>query len=361
MSTNTDTTFSGVAVAVAIQSSGFGSPDGTIAGLTTPLTLASGVVLGDAESGDAESGITIPNIVGVHRSVAVVAASFTESADAFQKAEVNGFSISWIMQGNGVTAANPISTNAGEAEVEDTIPGMDAIFQSAGLEAADGTTPVVEYTPSASANIYTTWKLWHGDLAFVFSDCLVESLTFEFTPGGFCIVTANVAVGTFDHTTAVDGFTFPTIDYEEMASLTGPTVENVAFDWYETHGFENLTVTIAAEIAKFGDSNVATTGERQSFTKRVISVNGTLYVEATTSDAHFTNLKGTTAPIEDIVFQVGTVTIADAIYNSFKMEVNNLQAKDIKYNRIGTALVVELNDAKATATTAGAEFMLTLN
>ena len=355
---NTDEAFDGVAVAVGVQSA-FGVVDGdaaAVAALTTPLTLASGCVLGDAESGDAESGITIPNLVGVYRDVAKVAGSYTESADAFQKADVSGFSISWQHQGNGATS----TPSVGEADLSVIIPGIEAIFESAGLVGSEGGAGgEQDYNPRSGANIYTTWKLWHGDLAFVFNDCLVESLEFAFTPGGFCIVTANILVGTFDTSTAVDGFTFPTIDYEEMASMTGPKVEGVAFDWYETHGFENLVVRLASEIAKFGDSNVATTGERQSMTKRVISVSGTLYVETADSDDHFQNLVSGSAPTIDMSFQVGTPS--DDPYNAFKIEVNNLQAKDIKYNRVGTALVVELNDSKATSTTAGTEFQLTQN
>ena len=355
MSTNVDETFDGLATAVGVQSA-FGTPNSTVAALTTPLTLADGIVLGDAESGDAESGITIPNIVGIYRDVAKVAASFTESADAFQKADVTGFSIAWVMQGNGAVSTPTV----GQADLSVIMPGVEAIFESAGLVGSvGGAGGEQDYNPRSGANIYTTWKLFHGDLAFVFSDCLVESLTFECTPGGFVVATANIIVGTFDTTTAVDGFTFPTIDYEEFTDFAGPKVVGVAFNWMETHGFENLTVTIASSVEKFLDSNVATTGEKQAMTKRVISVTGTLYVETTDSDDHFQNLIDGSAPTIHLSFQVGTPS--DDPYNAFKIECNNLQAKDIKYNRVGTALVVELGDSKATSLTAGTEFQLTMN
>ncbi len=360
MSSNVDEAFDGVAVAVGVQSA-FGTPHASVPGLTTPLTLADGCVLGDAESGDAESGIVIPNIVGIHRDVAKVAASFTESADAFKKTDVTGFSISWIMQGNGASPTPVV----GEADLSVIIPGLEAIFESAGLIGSTGGAGVEQdYDPrhagsAGGATIYSTWKIWHGDLAMVFSDCLVESLEFVSTSGGFVIATANVVVGTFDTATAIDGFTFPTIDYEEMASLTGPTVEGVAFLWNETHGFETLTIKITNTIEKFGDSNVATSGERQSQSKRVITVSGTLYVETTDSDAHFQNLISPTAPTADLSFQVGTPGATPI--NAFKFFVNNLQAKDLKYARRGSALVVELNEAKATATVAGGEFQLQMN
>ena len=350
---------SGVAVAVGVQSA-FGVVDGdaaAVAALTTPLTLASGCVLGDAESGDAESGITIPNIVGIYRDVAKVAASFTESADAFQKAEITGLSISWVHQGNGATS----TPSVGEADLSVIIPGLEAIFESAGLVGSTGGAGgEQDYNPRSGANIYTTWKIWQGDLAFVFNDCLVETLTFECEAGGFVIVTANVSVGTFDDTTAVDGFTFPTIDYEEMASMTGPKVVGAAFTAFgQVRGFENLSITITNTIEKAGDSNVAVTGERQAQTRRVISVSGTLYVESGDSDAAFQSLRSGTAPTADLSFQVGTVS--DDPYNAFKLEVFNVQAKDIKYNEKLELFAVELNDAKATSTTAGTEFQLTQN
>jgi len=355
-----DETFDGVAVAVGVQGSGFGTPNSTIAALSGSLDLSDGIVLGDAESGDAQSGITIPNIVGVHREVAVIAGSFTEQADAFLKADVTGFQVAWVMQGNGQTTTNPVAT--GEAEYATTIPGLDAILQSAGLEASDGTDPTVLYKPRAST-IYTTWKLWHGDLSLVFSDCLVETLQFDLTPGGSMLCTASIAVGTYDPSTGfADGVTFPTIDYEEMASLTGPTVEGVAFASFgQTRGFENLSISIANTVEKFGDSNVDTSGERQSQTKRVISANGTLYVNTSDSAAAHTNLVSATAPTADLSFQLGTAAGNAEVCNACLVQVNNLQAKDIKYNRIGTALAVELNDSKATATSAGGEFTLTLN
>jgi hypothetical protein len=354
--------FDGVAFAIGVQTE-FGTENTTVSDLTDSSTtdLTTGFVLGDAESGDAASGITIPNIAGVYRDVAVVAGSFTESADAFQKAEVNGLSISWVMQGNGSDG----NIGAGLAEVDDTMPGVDAILQTVGLEPTDSTTaaPAVSYTCTSTATtIYSTIKLFIADQSFTYSDCLAESLTIEFTPGGFAVATANFAVGTFVTADAGNDLTFPTVDYDVMASITGPVVEGVAFSAFgQTRGFENLTVTITNTVEKFGDSNVDTTGERQSQTKRAVSVSGTLY-STTTSNVEYANLISTTAPTADLSFQVGTAatSTADTI-NAFAIEVHNLQAKDIKYNRIGTALTVELNDAKATSTTAGEEFYLIFN
>ena len=359
-----DQDFDGVAFAIGdqIAAGGFGNPNTTIRDLASPLTLANGLVLGDAESGDAESGIVIPNIVGAYRPVAKVSSSFTESADKFQKAGIGGLSISWVMQGNGATPTPTV----GEADLSVIIPGLEALLDNSGLIGAAGGAGVEQdYTvrhsgSSDGATIYSTIKIWHGGIANVYSDCLVESLEFVLTPGGFCICTANILVGTFDHTQTVV-VAFPaSLDYEEMVSLAGPTVEGVAFTSFgQTRDFENLTIRIANEIVKFGASNVAITGERQSQNRRIISMVGTLYIAAADVDAAYQNLISATAPTVAASFQVGTPGASPI--NAFKIEVNNLQAKDIKYTKRGSLLAVELNDSKATATAAGAEFQLTMN
>jgi hypothetical protein len=359
-----DEPFDGVAVGVAVQSA-FGSPDTTLRDLAAgdADALADGLVLGDAESGDAESGITIPNIIAIRRAVSPVAGSMTQRADSFQKTDVTGFSISWVMQGNGGLEGSPTAGNCNYATV---IPGLDAILQSAGLVAANGAAPIVTYKPIASAPfvIYSTWKIWHGALAMAYTDCVVETLTFDSTPGGNVIATADVLVGAYDPVNYFEAdLAFPTIDYDVMASLAGPTVEGVAHTAFNhVRGFENLSIAIESGLERFQDSNVATTGERISMTKRAIGVTGTLYGLLDNTEAAHANLIDTSAPTHDLSFQVGKVNDGSPdVNNAFKFEVNNLQANDIKYNRIGNASVVEIGDSKATGTTAGTEFTLTLN
>jgi len=364
-----DEQFSGVTVCVGTQSA-FNTYDSGVDAAAGDLTLADGLILGDAESGDAESGVTLPNFVGQYRKVADLAGGFTQQADSFQKMLVEGFQFSFLMQGNGQDAGSP---TAEAANFTTSMPGIQAIMECIGL--IDGTgaaAPTVEYTARTTASSggitsYTTWKVWVGDLAFVLNDCLISSATMVFTPGGNCVVTCDVAVGALDHTTAVDGVDAVTsTDYEELADVAAPTVEGVEFTWDELHGFENLTIVVENETAEFGDSNVATTGVRQAQTARTFKVSGVLYVDTDDSDFHYRNLFGDQlpagAPTADLSLQMGTVSGASDTLNAFKIEVNALQPKDIKYNRIGSALVCELNDSKAThVDTAGGEFKLTMN
>jgi hypothetical protein len=138
----------------------------------------------------------------------------------------------------------------------------------------------------------------------------------------------------------------------------------VAFAGFgQTRGFENLTVTCSNTIEEYQDSNIATTGIRQAQTRRQFLVDGTLYINDTDVDAAYAQLASTSAPTNDMTFQVGDPDVggAETALNAFLFSINNVEAKDIKYNRIGSALAVELSGCKATSTTANTEFTLTFN
>lgn len=368
---NTDQAFAGALVAVGVQTA-FGVPNAGIAALTGSGTWdeTDGFVLGDKGSGDADSGITLPTIEAVFREVAPVAGSFTESADAYQKPNITGFSFSFALQGNGATS----TPAAGEADLATLLPGIEAILETAGFIGGNGgTAPEVDYTPRTASStggagmdgptVYSTWKVWHGDLAMLFSDCLIENMTFEFTPGGNCIVSCDVLVGTFDPDTYLyDGISpFPTVTFGPQTANAAPTVEGVAFVWGQTHGFTDLTIAVRNTIETAGDSNVAVTGTRQTQTRREIEVTGTIYVETADSSFHVDRVVSTSAPSDALSFTVGTpATGAPQTINAFRIEIPKLQAQGVKYNRVGTAMVAELTASKATGTTGGDEFVLVM-
>lgn len=350
-----DETFA-IGFAVGVQSA-FGTPNATIAALSGSLGVSDGIVLGDAESGDAESGIVTPSIEGFYREVADVSGSYTKSADAFLRAEVNSLAITIALKGNGATA-----TPASDEAQPDA--GIDALWQMSGLTGATGSNADYEYTPTTGlGTIYGTVKLWIADLSFVFTDVLVDSAAMAYEPGDAGIATFNLSVGTHDPSTDfADGVTFPDFDYGTQTSLAAPVIEGVGHAWGQTRGFNTLTATVAQELETFGDSNVDTTGLRQSQTGRTVTVDGTLYIATADSDFEYQNLVSTTAPTDNMTFQVGTANGAGTgTLNAVKVEVNNLQGTNIKYNRIGTATAVELAGAQATGTTAGSEFKLSYN
>jgi len=348
-----DELFDGVALAIGTQASGFGTVNATVKALSGALVVGDGIILGDKNSGNAETGITLPNHSTIVREATQVAASFTQGADEFIRELVEGLAITFPLKGNGAA-----STPAADEAKPDA--GIDELWGTAGLVGASGAaTPDYKYTPRATAE-YSTVHLWVADLDFILQDCLVDVVTVDFVPGGNALVTANLKVGSVE--SANDGVAFPTFTWGTQQSLAAPTVENVAFTTFgQVRGFENLTITITNGIEEFGDSNVATTGIRQSQVDRVITVDGRFYLATADSAAARTQLISTSAPTDDLSLQLGTARVTTGTINAALFNVNNLQAKDIKYDRTGTAAVVELSGAKATSTTAGTEFMLEYN
>jgi hypothetical protein len=346
-----DETFA-IGMAIGVQTD-IDTENATIAALSGTIDETDGCVLGDKNSGDAESGITIPNLEQIVREVAAVSGSFTEQADAFLRTAVTSFAITMPMQGNGATST-PLTDEA------QPLVGVDALHQIAGLAGSSGTDPDYDYNPITGTPIYATVKLWVADLSFVFKSCICNSTVMSFTPGGSALITYNMNVSSL--TAAADGVTFPTITYGTMSSLANPVVEGVAHAWGQTRGFEDLTITITNEIQEFGDSNIVDTGQRQSQTKRVVTVDGRIYLATADSDFEYQQLVNTLAPTDDMTFQVGTSVGGGAgELNAFSIAVNNLQPKSLKYDRTGTATIAVISGAKATATSGGAEFQLTYN
>jgi len=351
-----DELFDGIALAIATQSSGFGTVDANCKALSGALVVGDGIILGDKSAGDAETGITLPNFSTIVREVPQIAGSFTQQADDFLREVVEGLAITFPLKGNGADAGAP---DAGAAQPD---AGIDELWGTAGLVGANGAAaPDYKYTPRASAE-YSTVHLWVADLDFILMDCLVDVAQIAFTPGGSALVTANIKVGSVESWN--DGVTFPTFTWGAQSSLAAPVVEGVNFtNFGQVRGFENLTITISNSIAEYGDSNVATTGIRQSQTDRVITVDGRIYLATADSAAEHTALVNTSAPTADLSLQLGDPDVggAETELNAALINVNNLQPKSIKYDRTGTAAVVELSDSKATSTTAGTEFMLEYN
>lgn len=354
-----DVTF-GIGIAVGIQSA-LGTVNSTIAALSGALDSTDGIVLGDGDSGDAASGITIHTTERVKADVADVPSSFTKQASSFIRADVTGLAITIQLKGNGGTAT-PAAGEAlpgGSGLSGDANVGIDALWQLGGLEGANGTAPVYNYTPRADTK-YGTLKLWVGDLSYVFQDCLCESVEFDLTPAAVPKVTFNFAVGSHDPATQfADGVSFPTFDYGTQQSVSAPSVVGVANAWGQTRGWNTLAITIENNVDDTPDANQAT-GIRKAQTERTISVSGAFWVDSTDSDFGYQKTVGATAPTEDMTFQVGTAAGASDPINAFAMTLANLEVDSRKENRIGTALVEEI-EAHCTATTAGGEFTLAYN
>jgi hypothetical protein len=350
-----DQDFNGIALAIQTQGA-FGTVDPECKALSGALVVGDGIILGDKNSGTAETGITLPTHTAKVREAVQVASSYTQGADDFLKELVEGLAITFPLKGNGAT-----STPASDEAQPDA--GIDNLWGTAGLVGASGAaTPDYKYTPRASAE-YSTVHLWVADLDFILMDCLVELASIKLTTGEAALITANIKVGSLESHN--DGVTFPTFTWGTQSSLAAPVVAGVAFAAFgQTRGFEgDLTINIANGIEEFGDSNVAITGVRQAQTNRIITVDGRLYQNDSDSLAEHDALIDTSAPTAALSLQLGTAAGAGGgeTLNAALINVNNLQMTSMNYGRTGDAATVEMSGAKATSTTAGTEFMLEYN
>ena len=196
-----------IGAAFGVQSA-LGTINTTVRDLSGALGVTNGIVLGHRGSGDAESGITLPNFVRVDDEKPSVAASFTEQFPDLLRIEPQGFAITVPLKGNGVVS----TPSAGQAL---PLAGIDALLRAAGLVGANGTAPAYNYTPrhagsSGGSTIYLTAKLWVDNISWAFSDLAVDSMEIEMTPGGIALATFNFGVPKFDTTLRVEGVTFPT-------------------------------------------------------------------------------------------------------------------------------------------------------
>lgn len=348
-----------VAIAFGVQSA-LGTQNGTIAALSGTKDETDGFVLGDRESGDAESGISIPDFVRESREAADAAGSFTRQSSSFDRLTAGGLAITIHLKGNGATS----TPAAGEAIPN---PGIAALFEAAGLVGADGANPVYEFTPRISATTpttrYLTAKLFQSGEAWVLADIVCESTAIQLQPGGTSLVTFNMRVGA--HVPATDkttGLTFPTITYGNQTSLRAPTTQGVGFVWggvtAPDHGQNEFTLTITQEVEEVDDAN-QTTGKRTVVSGRSFDVSGRIFTDSDDTDFEWQKTVGD-APTEDMSWQLGSAAAATEIINGLKFEVNNVELESVSYDREGTVTVAEIA-GHATGTTAGSEFKLTYN
>ena len=135
------------AIETAFMAVAFGEQvaQGTILAATRDLAgaldLTNGIVLGDKESGQMESGISI-SFVREGRDRPVVGGSQTWQQDEFLRQQVGTFSVAFPFSGNRKTTTTPL-----DAEFQQD-PGIEAILKACGLtSAADGSGVGWEYLP----------------------------------------------------------------------------------------------------------------------------------------------------------------------------------------------------------------------
>jgi hypothetical protein len=319
------------------------------------LTLADGIVLGDAGSGIGESGIDF-SLERIDKAVAPVTSSFTAQFPSFLRREIGKLTITVQGKGSGATSSNP--TVDADFDQSADYPGLDALLKATGLTgAAWGSGVGYSYVPASAAAC--TVKLWVGPsttgVLYVLTNCTAK-LTMSLTPG-------DVALWQFElqgTVSSVDAtITTPSFTYGTAASVSAPTIQNAGHSFgigAAARGFQDLSITIDNQIEEVPDSN-ATGGVTQRQTGRSVTAEMTLYADSGDEDYEDTRLAATAASTDDVTFVVGAATAISTAAVNWRVNFNNpnVLKNEVAKSGPSVARTVEL---QATATTANAEFEL---
>jgi len=355
----------GMAAAFGIQTGGFGAANinTTIENLTGSLTLASGIVLGDASTGIAKSGITLA-FANEKREVADVPGFFTKQFATWLRDVVSKFSITVQWAGNRHNCtATPISGDFAHDDVSTHYyPGFDALHRCAGLlgaTSAGAPAPTVAWVYSPADVLPITAKVWFGTgtetIAFVIYD-IVGNLTHKITGG-------DVVLGTFDmegkihsRTKAV---TFPTFDFGVAASVSAPKVESAGHSWgisSTVRSFSDATLKITNKLTEFSDAN-AEGGKTTMQEGREITLESTLFTISDNESYDLDRLASSTATTDDVLFSVGSAALGGAPALGFQYKFNNPDHATVEPTTIAGKSAVKAK-ATATSTAGNGEFML---
>lgn len=344
----------GVGVAVGVQGS-LGTVNATIAALTGALTLADGIVLGDASGGAGDTGLSIA-VNRAERDAVDVTGSYTRQAGTFLREE-GEIKIICALRGAGNAIAAPPAD--ADMSLATYYPGLDALLKAAGFTGgAWGAGVGHQYTPASATPV--TVKFWEGEAAaatgnaWVAMDCFA-SIEIDFTPGDVPIATFTIPIGSVN--TFVSALTVPTFSYGTVATVASPIVKGTATAWGATRGFSALTVGFDSEIEETPDSN-ATNGSTARQTGRSITISGDFYSDSTDTDFEHANLVSTSAPTSDLTFTVGTAATNPSNVLAFSMALNNVVVTSDEPTKIGPYMGHTI-EGYCTSTTANTEATLT--
>lgn len=270
-----------------------GDPDGTDDGL----------LLGDAASGEAASGIDFSIGRNVSEKPRVIG-SYTRLLSDLKRAEVPSFTFAFPWVG-------PKRTTTGTPVNADFIPlvGVDALCNGAGLVAAAAGSGVGYDFEFGSPEPFSALLYYFGNRLELRS-CRCSGFEIKWMPGEVAIATATIVVGDIKDPSA-DGITtaaaMATVNYAVQATVANPVVQQVGNLYNVTRGFNELTLRIEQTIGEVGDSNLVD-GIAKGVDDREVSLDGTLYVDdAAEGEVYDLNqiFADAAGDLDDLSFTVG--------------------------------------------------------
>lgn len=289
-----------VAVAFATQSAE-GTYNATLDAITTTLTAADGLLLGDPESGVNSSGLSFGAQRG-KRDKGFVSGSFTRPLSDFLKAEVPTFTFAVPFCGNRAdTTATPVDGDF------PALTGIDALLEGAGMVGTNWASGVGYSYKFGSAALPISALVYINGNRLELLDCRC-SLSIAYEAGNIPILTATIEVGSIkNHAEA----SLPsTLTFGEQATVSAPTITAVANQWQDSRGFQTATLSIAPAIEAISDSNQLT-GEVKEQTDRTVSLSATLFADDTTNRIYeYSQLTETSAAnLDPLSFTVGAAAV----------------------------------------------------
>ncbi len=347
-----DHSFGNIALAILPQTAQ-GTINATIAGLTTSVNTAQGLVLGVGTTGEGNSGIELPE--HTREGLALARIGKGRQADTFIRESASGLKITFPLGGARNTASNPTVDADFDLSQSAVFPGFDAILKATGLTGA-GWTGGAGWDYVASGGVtYATVCIWAGGFKITYLDVLVSKLTFKTPPGEIGTVEAEFV------TPSVYGFaaqSLATITQGNQATAC-PVVQGVGFAYGNTRPFESLEVALAPTTEESPDSNAAN-GKRSRQTAFDVDVKGMIYAATADADAERDTLISTSAPTTDATFQVGSATSAAGVANSYAFNLNNMTVRKTKMRKLGDYLGWESDLEGNCIASAGTEFTFRL-
>jgi hypothetical protein len=257
----------------AVTNSLQGDPDG----------VDDGLVLGDSESGEGGSGLSL-TMGRRSRDKAPIGSSFTKGLSDFLALEARTFSFAFPFCGSRRTTTETTQVDG------DFVPivGVDAILRAAGLVGAAWPDADVghRYVPGGS-EVMSALIYYYGN-RIELKSCKVASLAIDYTPGSIAIATAEIAVGSIQ-APAAKGFSIAspvlptTLDYGTQLSVSAPVVESAGHEWNKERGWSANSLTINNAIEDLTDSN-APNGIVKEPSDQTFDLEATLFADEAAGD-----------------------------------------------------------------------------
>lgn len=352
-------------MAAGVQST-IGTMNSTIGGLTTPLTIASGLIYGDRDSGVNKSGLEY-EAGAVVREQQPVSGSRTRTKSNFVRETVESFTISAPFTGGLNVSSNPVVD--GDLNLATHYPGMDALLRCVGLTgAADATgTDAHLYTPVASGSEQIAsiryWERRNAPNAHGRNIKDVRaSASFKLVPGEVTLVEFDVR-GIVDASATA---TFPaSINYAPQDDQTPQYIEEIAtLTWGGTaRSFQDLEILIEPNLVEIDDAS-AVLGKRTVFgSERRFELSGTMIVDdASDPEAEYDAMVEAAGGSGDTyIVSIGAATAVTSRCRTHRHTLNGLRPESVKIVELGDSGLKGIEfTAAASSTTANTEYELAI-